>query len=245
MTNKKIPQRELEELKKIGKYTVENIKKLEQDYPIQYLIGYTNFYGLDIIVNENVLIPRYETEYLIEKLIKYINKYEIENPKILDLCTGSGCIGLTLKHEIPTSKVTMTDISQKALEVAKSNKDKLNLDVKLLISDLFEKIEEKDFNIIVSNPPYVKTTEILPKNVTYEPSLALFSGEHGINHIKKIIESFNEYTTKKAIIALEINEESEKDITNIIIENKLNITYKYEKDLCDKIRYLFIFKNCE
>ena len=84
--NINIPQRELEELKKVNGLTKENIKKLENNYPIQYLIGYTNFYGLNIIVNENVLIPRYETEYLVEKLIKYIKKNNFNNLKILDLC---------------------------------------------------------------------------------------------------------------------------------------------------------------
>ena len=122
-----IPPRELKELKEAGKYTKENIIKLNNDYPIQYLIGYVDFYGLKILVNENVLIPRYETEYLIEKLLKYINKYNFTNPNILDLCTGSGCIGLTLKSLIPNSNVTMSDISKSALETAKLNSDNLNL----------------------------------------------------------------------------------------------------------------------
>ena len=94
--NVEIPKRELEELKKLNKLTPQNIEKIKNNYPIQYIIGYTNFYGLDIMVNENVLIPRYETEYLIEKLLKYIEKCNFQNPKILDICTGSGCIGLTL-----------------------------------------------------------------------------------------------------------------------------------------------------
>ena len=244
--NLSIPQRELEELKKVNGLTNENIKKLKNNYPIQYLIGYTNFYGLNILVNENVLIPRYETEYLVEKLIKYIKKYNFNNPKILDLCTGSGCIGLTLKNELKHSNIIMSDISEKALEVANRNKENLKLDVTLIESDLFDNIKDKDFDIIVSNPPYVMTTENLPKNVLYEPHQALFSGEKGIDHIELIIKNYEKYTKNKSILALEINEQSENEITNLI--NKYitsNIKYSFEKDLTGRIRYLFIFRNME
>lgn len=247
MNNKiNIPPRELKELEKINGLTKENIEKIKNDYPIQYIIGYTNFYGLDIKVNENVLIPRYETEYLVEKLLKYIKDYKINNPKILDLCTGSGCIGLTLKHELPTSKITMADISQKAIEVAKENKTSLKLEVDIIESDLFKNITDKDFDIIISNPPYVMTKETLPKNVQYEPSIALFSGEQGIEHIEKIIKEYKNYIKERSILALEINEQSEPTITEIIKNNLENkITYKFEKDLTGRTRYLFIFRNME
>ena len=127
----KINELDKNELIKVGKYTKRNIKKIENDYPVQYIIGNVNFYGNDIIVNKNVLIPRFETEYLVEKTINYIKKLKMNNPKILDLCTGSGVIGLTLKKELSDSIVTLSDISIKALRVAKKNKNKLNLDVKI------------------------------------------------------------------------------------------------------------------
>lgn len=241
-----IPQRELKELESINGLTEENIKKLSQDYPIQYLIGYTNFYGLNIVVNENVLIPRYETEYLVEKLLKYIKEFNIDKPKILDLCTGSGCIGLTLKHELPSSKIYMSDISSDAIKVANLNQRNLNLDVTILESDLFNNIKEKDFDIIVSNPPYVMTSEELPKNVLYEPSIALFSGEKGINHIERIIKDYTNYTKDKSILALEINELSELDIKELIEKYlEKDIKYSFEKDLTGRTRYLFIFRNIE
>lgn len=244
--NVEIPKRELEELKKLNKLTPQNIEKIKNNYPIQYIIGYTNFYGLDIMVNENVLIPRYETEYLIEKLLKYIEKCNFQNPKILDICTGSGCIGLTLKHELTSSKIYLSDISKKALEIAKKNKEKLKLDVEIIESDLFNNIKETNFDIIVSNPPYVMTTEILPQNVLKEPHIALFSGTKGINHIERIIKEYKKYTKEKSLLALEINEKSEQDITNIIKENlKDNIQYIFEKDLTGRTRYLFIFTNME
>ena len=118
----KINNLDKEELIKLNKFTKKNIKKIENDYPVQYIIGYVNFYGLKINVNKNVLIPRYETEYLVEKTLKYIAKLNFTNPKILDLCTGSGAIGLTLKKELPESTITMSDISSKALKVARKNK---------------------------------------------------------------------------------------------------------------------------
>ncbi len=236
---------EIEELKKIGKYNKKTIKKLQNNYPIQYLIGYVDFYGLKININKHTLIPRYETEYLIEKTLKYIEKYNFKNPKILDLCTGSGCIGLTLKKQLPYSFVTMSDISRSALKVAKKNKLEQNLDVKIIRSNLFKNIKDKDFDIIISNPPYVMTTEKLPTNVLKEPHSALFSGKNGTTHIEKILKSAPLHLKNKYLIAIEINEKSESDLTKIINKNLKDITYKFEKDLTGKTRYLFIFKNCE
>ncbi len=230
-----------EELIKLGKYNKKNLKKIQNNYPIQYIIGYVNFYGLKINVNKNVLIPRFETEYLVEKTLKYIKELNFNNPKILDLCTGTGAIGLTLKKELPSSNVTLSDISGKALKIAKKNKKELNLDVKIIKSDLFNKINDK-YDIIISNPPYVMTEEILPPNVLKEPKIALYSGEKGLNHIEKIFKSINEHTNDKYLIALEINEKSEKELTKLIKKYfSKNINYKFEKDLAEKTRYLFIF----
>ena len=241
-----VSDREIKELKKIGKYTKNNIKKLQKNYPIQYLIGYVNFYGLKIKVNKNTLIPRYETEYLVEKTIKYLKQYNFTNPKILDICTGTGAIGLTLKSELPNSEVTISDISRKALKVAKYNKSNLKLEVKIIKSDLFDKIKPEKYDLIISNPPYVMEDEILPENVKFEPSLALFSGKKGIDHIEKIFINIKDYLNDKSIVALEINEKSKKDLT-ILIKKYFdkNYIYKFETDLANKTRYLFIFKNIE
>lgn len=233
---------EIEELKKIGKYTKENLTKIHNGYPVQYIIGYVNFYGLKINVNENTLIPRYETEYLIEKTIKYIKNLNIENPKILDICTGTGCIGLTLKHELPNADITLSDISKNALEVANQNKKELNLNVKIIESNFFENIID-DYDIIISNPPYVMENEQLPKNVTYEPKIALFSPNNGTYHIEEILQNAKQHLKDKFLIAFEINEQSEHDLTKIIKKYFNNITYKFENDLAGKIRYLFIIKN--
>lgn len=236
----KINELDKKELIKLNKWNDQTISLLEKDYPVQYIIGYVDFYGLKINVNEFTLIPRYETEYLIELTLKEIKKLNLDNPKILDLCTGSGAIGLTLKSLLPSSEVTLSDISKDALMVANKNKNELNLDVNIIESDLFKNIPGK-FDVIISNPPYVMTNEPLPKDVLYEPHLALYSGPKGIDHIEEIFKNIKSHLNNKYLIALEINEKSEPDITNLIKTYfEKNINYKFMKDLAGKTRYLFI-----
>lgn len=236
----KINELDKKELIKLNKWNKLTMSLLEKDYPVQYIIGYVDFYGLKINVNEFTLIPRYETEYLIELTLKELKKMNLANPKILDLCTGSGAIGLTLKSLLPSSEVTLSDISKDALMVANKNKNELNLDVNIIESDLFKNIQGK-FDIIISNPPYVMTNEPLPKDVLYEPHLALYSGPKGIDHIEEIFKNIKSHLNNKYLIALEINEKSEPDITNLIKTYfEKNINYKFMKDLAGKTRYLFI-----
>ena len=236
----KINELDKKELIKLNKWNKLTMSLLEKDYPVQYIIGYVDFYGLKINVNEFTLIPRYETEYLIELTLKEIKKLNLANPKILDLCTGSGAIGLTLKSLLPSSEVTLSDISKDALMVANKNKNELNLDVNIIESDLFKNIPGK-FDVIISNPPYVMTNETLPKEVLYEPHLALYSGPKGIDHIEEIFKNIKSHLNNKYLIALEINEKSEPDITNLIKTYfEKNINYKFMKDLAGKTRYLFI-----
>lgn len=236
----KINELDKKELIKLNKWNKLTMSLVEKDYPVQYIIGYVDFYGLKINVNEFTLIPRYETEYLIELTLKEIKKLNLDNPKILDLCTGSGAIGLTLKSLLPSSEVTLSDISKDALMVANKNKNELNLDVNIIESDLFKNIPGK-FDVIISNPPYVMTNETLPKDVLYEPHLALYSGPKGIDHIEEIFKNIKSHLNNKYLIALEINEKSETDITNLIKTYfEKNINYKFMKDLAGKTRYLFI-----
>ncbi len=188
----KINELDKKELIKLNKWNKLTMSLVEKDYPVQYIIGYVDFYGLKINVNEFTLIPRYETEYLIELTLKELKKMNLANPKILDLCTGSGAIGLTLKSLLPSSEVTLSDISKDALMVANKNKNELNLDVNIIESDLFKNIPGK-FDVIISNPPYVMTNEPLPKDVLYEPHLALYSGPKGIDHIEEIFKNIKSH----------------------------------------------------
>lgn len=173
-------------------------KVFEKNIPIQYLLNVQNFYGYDFKVNHNVLIPRFTTELLID-LAK-----SLSFNSVLDMCTGSGCIGLTLKKEVPTAKVLLSDVSKKALKVAKQNTKKLHADVELIQSDLFEKINEK-FDLITANPPYLTKGEYISKNVNFEPKIALYAENNGFAVIKKILFDFPKYLNPGGHLILEIS----------------------------------------
>lgn len=238
-------KRELEELKKDSKNYQKNLKKLKKGYPIQYLIGYVDFYNSKILVNKNVLIPRPETEFLVEKTLEYLKSFNILNPKTLDLCTGSGCIATALKKEINID-ITASDISRKALKIAKNNAELNKIDIKFIKSNLFNKINKEKYDLIISNPPYVSKNETLDKEVLKEPHKALFSNKEGTEITEKIIREVLPYMSEKSILAIEINTNSKDRLEKIVNEVfKENVTYSFEKDLTGKLRYLFIFKTCE
>ena len=149
--------------KKVEEDKVELYKKeimaLKENKPLQYVIGNVNFYGNKFIVNENVLIPRFETEELVEKTIERINNlFPDKKIKILDIGCGSGVIGITLKKHFPESEVTLVDISKEALSVAKENAKQLNVDVNFIESDVFDKVYDI-YDVIISNPPYIGENE--------------------------------------------------------------------------------------
>lgn len=153
--------------------------------PVQYICGSTEFYGLEFKVGPGVLVPRPETELLVDTVLKKVSA----NSTVLDLCTGSGAIAVSLKKEKPELSVTATDISQEALKYAQINTSFHDLEIEVLEGDLFAPVSGRRFDIITVNPPYVKTTEtpLMGKDVlAHEPQLALFSGEDGLNLLRKI-----------------------------------------------------------
>ena len=229
--------------------TVEIYKKeviaLEEGKPLQYVIGNVNFYGNKFYINENVLIPRFETEELVEQTTEYIKKFFTEPVDIIDLGCGSGVIGLTLEQKVSTNSVDLIDISEKALEVTKVNKENLNSKANLIQSDMFENINKK-YDVIISNPPYIKTTEEIEDIVlNNEPHLALFAGVDGLDCYKKIINNLPNHMKDKCLIAFEIGMTQARDITNLAKEVLGNIKVEVKKDLSGKDRMLFIFKNLE
>ncbi len=219
------------------------IKSLKEGKPLQYVIGNVNFYGNKFIVNKNVLIPRFETEELVENTIKYINeiyKDNIENLRILDIGCGSGVIGLTLKKIFPKSQVYLLDISKEAIEVAKQNAQNLNLDVNFIESDIFQNVTKK-YDVIISNPPYIKDDEEIEKIVKEnEPSIALYGGIDGLDIYKKILKDISKYLNNKYLIAFEIGMTQKEDIIKLINENLTNVKIETKKDLSDKDRMIFI-----
>ena len=234
----------LEYLKKYGNPSKENIKRLENE-PVQYIVGNVSFYGNIINVDKRVLIPRFETEELVEQTTEYIKKFFTEPVDIIDLGCGSGVIGLTLEQKVFTNSVDLIDISEKALEVTKVNKEKLNSKASLIQSDMFENINKK-YDVIISNPPYIKTTEEIEDIVlNNEPHLALFAGVDGLDCYKKIINSLPNHMKDKCLIAFEIGMTQAGNITNLAKEVLGNIKVEVKKDLSGKDRMLFIFKNLE
>ena len=213
----------------------ENINKLINGKPLQYITNNQEFMGLNFFVNENVLIPQPDTEIIVEETLKKCKELLLKNGKIkiLDLCTGSGAIAVSLSIFLgDEAEVFASDISTKALEVAKYNNGKNNTNVRFIESNLFKNIQEQKFNIIVSNPPYIRSDAInkLSKQVQNEPHLALDGGEDGLKFYKKIIEQSCNYIENGYLI-LEIGYDQKEDVENLLKENKNYSEIKTIQDL--------------
>lgn len=219
------------------------ITALEEGKPLQYVLGKVNFYGQEYIINENVLIPRFETEELVEATIEYINKYFTNPVDIIDLGCGSGVIGLTLEKKVSTKTVDLIDISKDALEITKINCGRLKSNAYIKQNDFLEGIEKK-YDIIISNPPYIKKNETIEPIVRdNEPHIALYAGEDGLDCYRKILKNVKNNMKEKCIIALEIGYQQKEGICNLIREYLGNVTIKSKKDLSERDRMIFILKN--
>ncbi len=213
------------------------LDKLKDNYPVQYLIGDVSFCGYQIKVNENVLIPRFETEYLVDKTYKLIEKLNITSPTILDIGTGSGCIAISLKKLLPTSIVTALDVSETALKVAKSNAKLNNVDITFFNQDILN-TKITDYDVIISNPPYIAYDEEVAPEVKYEPSLALYASDSGLAFYKKIVDNLKLINFK--LCALEIGATQKKSITAYIKKNLPTSKVICETDYNNLDRYIFI-----
>ena len=257
---------ELEELDEdLVKKIKRDISKLCNYMPIQYITNKQEFMGLEFYVDENVLIPQPDTEILVEETIKIcknakLNKNDVggallgdpkkeicdNNIKILDLCTGSGAIGISISKNIDNCEITLSDISEDALNVATKNCNDIvggdahidpHKNIKIIQSDLFENIKEK-FDIIVSNPPYIKSDIIktLDKEVQNEPILALDGGKDGLDIYRKIIKQAYEYLNEDGYLCLEIGYDQKEEVIKLIEEtNKYKEIYS-KKDLAGNDR---------
>ena len=228
---------DLEYLKKYYQGDLEEAKKkLAAGLPVQYIIGNVDFYGITLKVNEDVLIPRFETEELVSKVIQYSSYFR--NPSIVDIGTGSGAIAITLKKKL-TSSVTATDISKKALNVAKENALGNNVSINFKEGNLLEPLTEK-YDIVVSNPPYIAyDEEIMDIVKNNEPHLALYAPNNGIYYYEEILKNIKKYLNDKYLIAFEIGESQGKKIQELskkYLDNEAII----EKDLSGRDRFAFI-----
>ena len=206
-------------------------KHIKDDTPLSHLVGFEYFYDRKFKVTSDVLSPRMETEELVYKVIDYIRKNNLTNIKILDLCTGSGIIGITLKKELEEFdvKILASDISSRALTVAKENASSLEADISFVESDLFSNVQDK-FDIIVSNPPYIAHDDkkTIKENVlNYDPHLALFAGEEGMYFYRNIIEKSRSYLNEKGIMFFEIGYDQKEKIITLGENNKFEtVVYK-------------------
>lgn len=218
-------------------------KYLYDNKPIQYLIGYSNFYGRDFIVNEDVLIPRFETEELVENVLyRYDDYFKGKKVDVCDLATGSGCIAITLSLEEKNMNVIATDISSAALNVAKQNMENLGGKVKFLEGDMLAPLEGYKFDIFVSNPPYIPDNELVdPLVKENEPNLALFGGMDGLRFYRIILKDLKEYLKPRAIIAFEHGYDKKNEINALIKEYFKDADIECIKDLEGKDRMTFAY----
>lgn len=213
------------------------IEQIIDGKPLQYITQKQEFMGMEFFVNEDVLIPQPDTEILVETVLDICKRYGKQSLRILDLCTGSGAIAISLS-KILNTQVFASDVSTKALEVAEKNNVMNNTKVEFIESNLFEKINGEKFDIIVSNPPYIKNEEIksLSKQVQNEPYIALAGGEDGLDFYRKIIDEAYKYINKNGYLCLEIGYDQKEDLIKLIKQNE---NYEYEnciKDLSNNDR---------
>lgn len=228
-------------LKVSGKNLNKNLKKINKGYPIQYVIGNVNFFGYEIKVTKDVLIPRFETEQLVEETLKLLDKSK--KNKVLDLGTGSGCISIALKKELPNSEITAIDKSSKALKIAGENAHNNEVEINFIKLDIKTKVPGT-YDLIISNPPYISKQEKIMASVKkYEPKMALFAKNNGLYFYELIINNYKNSLTEKGIIALEIGNLQKTEIVKIIKTAMPKANYICKKDYSGKDRFIFIFNN--
>ena len=219
-------------------------KHIKEDVPLSHLVGFEYFYDRKYKVTKDVLSPRMETEELIYKVIEYVKASSKNNFKILDLCTGSGIIAITLKKELSqfSIDVVASDISEEAIKVAKENAQSHDATIKFIQSDIFNNIADK-FDIIVSNPPYIdrKDEVTMQDNVLkYDPHLALFAEEEGMYFYRKIIEQANDYLNENGVIFFEIGYDQKDKIIKLADMN--GYSAEVYKDINGRDRMAFLVR---
>ena len=220
----------------------EGIKLLNEGIPVQYIVGNVEFYNSIIKVDNRVLIPRFETELLVEKLIKYIRLNFNNKINILDMCTGSGCIAISLKKEIDCN-MDAVDISNDALNVARDNMISNNVNINFILSDLFTNVKSK-YDVIVSNPPYISYDEEIMKIVdANEPHNSLYATCDGLYFYINILKECQKYLNDKFLIAFEIGQTQASRIKLLIDKYLSDVYVDVLKDLQGLDRFVFIYRS--
>jgi release factor glutamine methyltransferase len=235
-------EKEIEYLKKYYKGNLKDaIKRLELGEAVQYIVGNVDFYGYELEVNKNVLIPRRETEELVEEVIKRSRSFN--NPTIIDVGTGSGAIAISLSKRLSTH-IYASDISKKALDVARKNVIKTGANVSLLEGDMLKPYIENDIkvDILVSNPPYIKEDEEIEKVVRdNEPHIALFAKNNGLEFYESILKHAGKILKNKFLIAFEIGQTQGDEVKSLAIKYLGDVIVEIKKDLSLKNRFVFVY----
>lgn len=226
---------------------LEGIHEMELGKPLGYVLGYEAFFGYDFIVNEDVLIPRPETEELVGLVLGLYDEYfEGKTVDVFDVATGSGAIGITLNLEEPKLDVVASDISQAALDVAKANNEKLQANVRFLCGDMLQPFIEEGLHcdICVCNPPYIPSEETMEHSVVdYEPHVALFGGEDGLKFYRDVFENAHKVLKEKAILAFEIGWNQGEALTDLAHSYFKDAQIEVHQDMANKDRMLVIRVN--
>lgn len=234
---------DIEYLKKYYKGNIDDaLDKLNSGIPVQYIVGEVDFYGMLFKVNKNVLIPRFETEQLIELTIEYINNLFNQKIDIVDLGTGSGCIAVTLKKHLDCI-MDAVDIKKEALEVARFNAKNNDVDVNFYLGDMLNPLNKK-YDCIISNPPYISFNENIMDIVkNNEPESALYADNNGLFFYEEILKNCKGYLKDKFIIAFEIGQTQARDIKNMALKYLAGVNIIVKKDLQNLDRFVFIIKD--
>lgn len=192
--------------------------------PLQYILGKCEFMGLEFKTDKRALIPRPETEILVESAVAEIKASNNPSPKILDLGTGSGCIAVSIAKLVPQASIAACDISEEVLQLAQENALLHNVNIKFLLSDLFTRLGKEKFDLIISNPPYISTNEFcsLAKEISFEPALALKAGIDGLDFYRRIIKQAAAYLNNNGLLIFEVGINQSLPVKKILRDEKFS-----------------------
>ncbi len=221
----------------------EIVERLLKDEPLAYVLGYQYFYDYKFEVNPSVLIPRFETEELVLRVLMELDESFAEDCTLLDIGTGSGAIACVLKAEKPQMKVYASDISEEALVQAQKNAKSLNLDIEFMQGDMAQPFVDKEIkaDVLVCNPPYIPQDENIENSVKeYEPHVALFGGEDGLYFYRKVLKSAPNILNKKSLLAFEMGWDQKVNLSNLVKETFPQADIECIQDMAGKDRILIV-----
>lgn len=221
------------------------IKRILNDEPMYYVLGYCYFFGYKLLVNKDVLIPRFETEELVGHILADVDTYfaDRDKVKVVDIGTGSGAIAIALKKEEAKLSLLATDISKEALDVAKANAKENDADIEFMCGDMLKPLIDRDIkvDILISNPPYIPNEEDMETSVIdYEPHVALFGGEDGLDHYRKIFKDAHKVLNDRYIMAFEIGYDQKEALIKEARQYFKDQKIEVKKDINGKDRMMFI-----